>query len=88
MRRITVFGHDSTWSFAPGAESTDSWRSAFKATQAAVAYGDSLEGDALGYIVRLLLPGDDTRETFALETRVFDPNPVRASLAPSRSTSG
>ena len=87
MRRITVFGHDSSWSFCPGATSTESWRSAFKATQAAVAYGDSLQGEALGYIVRLIWPGKDDRESIALETRVFDPSPVRPSLAPASSTS-
>ena len=54
MRRITIFEREGTWRFsAPGDIRSPEHANALDAAIAARDYGDTLRGQALGYVIRL-----------------------------------
>lgn len=73
MRRITVFEIDNAWTFAPGAHSRETWPNLLQAANAAVEFGNTLQGQAAGYVVRLVVAGGlgDTRDDVTMCTHVF-----------------
>jgi hypothetical protein len=73
MRRITVVEVGPQWSFEPGAEAGVAFATILEAAVAAAHYGESLIGNALGYIIRISLATIvfADRDSLVLHTRVF-----------------
>lgn len=70
MRRLLVIEDQGGWTFVHDGIVEPSYPTALDASNAAVKYGNTLRGQALGYIVRLqLAPGED--DTTTLYTEVF-----------------
>lgn len=57
MRRIVITQNDSKWSFERPGDGAVTASSPLRAAIAAMAYGETLRGAALGYIIRLDHPG-------------------------------
>ena len=53
MRRIVITQNNDTWSFERPGDHAVTADSALRAAIAAMAYGETLRGSALGYIIRL-----------------------------------
>jgi len=72
MRRIVITQNDGTWSFERQGQAPVIEKSPLRAAIAAMNYGESLRGHALGYIIRLDHPTATSPETMiTLHTEVF-----------------
>jgi len=75
MRRITVYERDGCWHVsAADREGGARHRTLLDAANAARAYGETLDGEAPGYVVRLQTAieiGDD--RSITIHTRIFAP---------------
>ena len=73
MRRITVFERDGSWRFSSfKREHEGGHHSALDAANAGREFGETLRGQALGYVIRLQIPyvvGSDLGVT--IYTQVF-----------------
>ena len=57
MRRITVFEREGSWRFSsPQGEHKGEHRNALDAAIAGRDFGESLYGEALGFVIRLQIP--------------------------------
>jgi hypothetical protein len=72
MRRIVITPNNGTWSFERPGDGAVTADSALRAAIAAMAYGETLRGSALGYIIRLDHAGAKTPdEMITLHIEVF-----------------
>lgn len=73
MRRITVYESDGSWHVSSAdREGQADYRTILEAAVAAKAYGETLRGEAPGYLVRLQASSDiDQDQSIALHTERF-----------------
>jgi hypothetical protein len=75
MRRITVYERDGSWHVsATDREGDARHRTLLDAANAACRYGETLEGEAAGYVVRLQTAQEiGVDRSITLHTRIFTP---------------
>ena len=78
MRRITVYERDGSWHVsATDREGDARHRTLLDAANAARAYGETLDGEAPGYVIRLQTALEiDVDRSITLHTRIFAPTTV------------